>query len=128
MASFRADKQTTARHGGPKTQGARADPTSKRGGAKALSPTDVVLSVWREHGYPQHTIDRALELYGPDLTKCVDFCVDPSDPKDATDHVAVTEETWAAHVIHGLGFEPATTTKALESCDYSFSNALRLLL
>ena len=115
VAGFRADKQATAGNRLPRTKGTRGDPRSRHGGSKALSSTDVALSILREHGYPQEIIDRALEIYGPDLQKCVDFCAVPSDPMNATDHAAVTEQTWAAHVIHGLGFDHATTAAALEA-------------
>ena len=59
VASFRADNQATAGNILPRTKGTRGDPRSRHGGSKALSSTDVALSILREHGYPQEIIDFA---------------------------------------------------------------------
>ena len=123
VASFRAEKQATVRKKTTTTEG-RAGGRQK----PALSPTDVVLIVLREHGYEKDVIQQALETCGPDLQRCIDYCLVPAESGHASEHAIATEENWAAHVIQGLGYDETTTTEALELCEFSFSAAVRLLL
>jgi len=125
VASFRADKGAMV---SKRLQpGGRGEGKGPRRSSRS-NALDVVFSILREHGYEDERIRQSIELYGPDLEKCVDFCCQAADASDAADHSVATEEDWAAHVIRGLGFDETTTTVALESCDFSFSGALRMLL
>ena len=87
-----------------------------------------MVSVLREHGCEQVAIEQELEIYGPDLQKCIEFFLVPSDPAHVADQIGATEESWAAHVMQGLGFNEIGKTEALEIYEFFVSAALRLLL
>ena len=128
VASFRAAKQAVG--GNTSKRGGRVGCGKRSGGANGSSATDVILSILREHGYDEERAHQALELHGPNLDNCVEFCLQPihADHDHAAMQSVATEEDWAAHVIQCLGFDETSCTQAVETCDFSFSRALRLLL
>ena len=126
VASFRAAKQAVG--GESSKRGGRVGRGKRSGGAGGSSATDVIMSILREHGYDEERAHQAIELHGPDLDKCVEFCLQPIHADHAAMQSVATEDDWAAHVIQSLGFDETACTRALETCEFSFSRALRLLL
>ena len=67
-SSFRAEKHATAQNKSS-TMENRVSGRRKPRGSAALSPTDVMVSVSRQHGYKQAVIEQAYEIYGPVFTE-----------------------------------------------------------
>ena len=126
VASFRAAKQAVG--GESSKRGGRVGRGKRPGGAGGSSATDVIKSILREHGYDEERARQAIEFHGVDLDQCVEFCLQSTDADLAATQAVATEDDWASHVIQSLGFDEITCTRALETCEFSFSRALRLLL
>ena len=121
--AFRADK-AFRRTGQSKGAGAKQSDARPQ----CLVITEQLL---REHGYPEEHIQEALAACGPDLARCVDHCLQQSagpvcDPRLCQD--PQTEDSWCAVLICSMCFDEALTTMVLASVDFSFPQALRILL
>ena len=72
VSSFRADKSCAA-----KTKSRKREHRRQQGKVSGTSGSDVVRAILREHGYKDEDIEASLALYGPDLQRCVEFCLNP---------------------------------------------------
>ena len=126
VASFRADKKAVPGRGADKTK--KAGRGKRHDAGITSKATAVVMSILKEHGYKEEHMTQALALHGPDLSKCVEFCISPENPECSVVSSAVTDNDWADQVIRGLGFDKKATTIALENSGSSFPCALRALL
>ena len=124
VSAFRADRK--AKDAGDAT-GRRSSRKSRSRVANAYTLSTAIL---KEHGYPEEHIREALAACGPDLPRCVAYCLQKAteDVEPASVQAALTEEEWASNMIQSLGFDVNKATLTLEECDFSFSKALLLLL
>ena len=128
VSSFRADK--AAKDIGDKKR-SKQQKSSQDMNDLPATWTKALLT---EHGYDDQLIEEAMKRYGNSVPRCVEFClkkgIGPTDlSEDALPAMnAVDEEAWAFDLIHELGFDSDTVTKALEATDFSVQEALNLLL
>jgi hypothetical protein len=128
VSSFRADKSAAKakakQKGRPKLEGLHKGTVASGGAA-------VILAILLEHGYPDEHIQEAIARHGPQLQNCVSHCLDragKAPPASGSTDELATEEDWAFSVITSLGYDEHTTTRALEDCNFLFTEALTLLL
>ena len=91
----------------------------------------VTEQLLREHGYPEEHVQEALAACGPHLSRCVEHCLQQSSGVDSDSRRCQdpqTEETWCAELISSMGFDEALTRTVLERVDFSFAEALKVLL
>ena len=91
----------------------------------------IIESLLMEHGYPPAHIRESLESCGPDMQRCVEFCLERANgPVDQGSACVVpeSEENWCAAAIHSLGFDESLVTLELERNGFSFSKTLALFI
>ena len=88
------------------------------------------MAILKDHGYPVEHINEALAICGTNLQQCAQYCLSKAndDVEIVVPEIAATAEEWASQTIRGSGFTERATTQALETSEFSFTQALLLLL
>jgi hypothetical protein len=90
------------------------------------------LDLLQERDFPQDHIQEALQVCGPRLQACVEYCLGKAQDeqcKPVSDSSAtLRDEASAAEALGALGYSLEECTRALELCDFSFTSAIKLLL
>ena len=82
--------------------------------------------------FPQDHVQEALQVCGPRVQACVEYCLGKTQDKECksvSDSSAILrDEASAAEALRALGYSLEECTRALELCDFSYTSAIKLLL
>ena len=132
VEAFRRDR--TLQNAGDKAKSKQGASQKKKGGEIDWSTLSsrVTLDLLQERDFPQDHIQEALQVCGPRLQACVEYCLGKAQDEEckpvSDSSATLRDEASAAEALGALGYSLVECTRALELCDFSFTSAIKLLL